>query len=117
MHFHDRVEAEVVDCPRDLVFLSGWLSHQRGGGEYIDGSDGGIEGCPLVLRRPSEEVQRRGLFVLADVVRAIFGFCGGEDGAYPVSIVVVIKWCEECVPVNRAESGLSTVELRATILG
>lgn len=60
----DRVEAEVVDCPRD-----------------IDGSDGGIEGCPLVLRRPSEEVQRRGLFVLADVVRAIFGFCGGEDGA------------------------------------
>lgn len=91
--------------------------HTKGGGEYIDGSDGGIEGCPLVLRRPSEEVQRRGLFVLADVVRAIFGFCGGEDGAYPVSIVVVIKWCEECVPVNRAESGLSTVELRATILG
>lgn len=87
-----------------------------GGGKHY-GSDGGIEGCPLVLRRPSEEVQRRGLFVLADVVRAIFGFCGGEDGAYPVSIVVVIKWCEECVPVNRAESGLSTVELRATILG
>lgn len=103
--------------PVTWCFLAVGYHTKRGGGEYIDGSDGGIEGCPLVLRRPSEEVQRRGLFVLADVVRAIFGFCGGEDGAYPVSIVVVIKWCEECVPVNRAESGLSTVELRATILG
>lgn len=103
--------------PVTWCFLAVGYHTKGGGGEYIDGSDGGIEGCPLVLRRPSEEVQRRGLFVLADVVRAIFGFCGGEDGAYPVSIVVVIKWCEECVPVNRAESGLSTVELRATILG
>lgn len=103
--------------PVTWCFLAVGYHTKGGGGENIDGSDGGIEGCPLVLRRPSEEVQRRGLFVLADVVRAIFGFCGGEDGAYPVSIVVVIKWCEECVPVNRAESGLSTVELRATILG
>lgn len=88
----------------------------RRGRGYIDGSDGGVEARPLVCGRSAEEAQCGGLFVLADVVCAGFGFCGCEDGAYLVSIVAATEWCEGCVPVNRADSWLSTWELRATIL-